>query len=49
MVTFARANNVPSYQDSSVGRTLYKFDLYGDVDWARYLRVIDPCVTQRTS
>ena len=26
----------------------YAIDIRDGVDWARYLRVIDPCVTQRT-
>jgi hypothetical protein len=37
LVTFARANGVPS----SGGK--YVFGLKDGVDWARYLRVIDPC------
>jgi hypothetical protein len=45
MVKFARSVGAPSYSES--GRTIYSFDL-GNVDWARYLRVVDPCVTQGT-
>jgi hypothetical protein len=42
VVTFARANGVPS----SGG--VYAFNLRDGVDWARYLRVVDPCTTQGT-
>jgi hypothetical protein len=48
MVTFAKAHGLPSSYDSSVGRTIYTFDVRSDVDWARYMRVVDPCVTQGT-
>jgi hypothetical protein len=47
MVNFARTAGVPSYTDSSTGRTVYNFDVTSDVDWSR-LRVIDPCVTAGT-
>jgi hypothetical protein len=45
---YAKTHGLPSYYDSSIGRTVYRFDLHSDVDWARYLRVIDPCVAERT-
>jgi hypothetical protein len=48
MVTFAKTHGLPSYYDSSVGRTIYYYDLRSAVDWSRYLRVVDPCVTQGT-
>jgi hypothetical protein len=47
-VTYAIAADLPSYFDFSIGRRVYTFDLDSGVDWARYLRVIDPCVTERT-
>jgi hypothetical protein len=42
MVRFARREGLPSWNGN------YRFDLDGGVDWARYLRVIDPCTTQGT-
>jgi hypothetical protein len=42
VVTFARANGVPS----SGG--VYAFNLRDGVNWAKYLRVIDPCTSQGT-
>jgi hypothetical protein len=48
MVKFARSAGVPSYYDSSQGRSIYTFDVSSDIDWARYLRVIDPCVAEGT-
>ncbi|HEX8082715.1 MAG TPA: hypothetical protein VF529_00395 [Solirubrobacteraceae bacterium] len=42
LVKFAKANDVPEYN----GR--YVFNLREGVDWARYLRVVDPCVAQGT-
>ena len=42
LVTFAQANGWTPYDGRYVG------NLRSDVDWARYLRVIDPCVSQRT-
>lgn len=42
MVKFAQAAGVPN----SGG--VYNFDIWSDVDWAQYLRVIDPCITQGT-
>jgi hypothetical protein len=42
MVTFARNNGVPTYNGK------YVFNIRDDVDWARHLRVIAPCTTQRT-
>jgi hypothetical protein len=45
-VRFARANNIPSSHDSSIDRTVYRFDLDSGVDWSR-LRVIHPCVTAK--
>ena len=47
-VTFAISQDLPSYFDGSIGRRVYSFDLASGVDWARYLRVIDPCVAERT-
>jgi hypothetical protein len=47
-VTFAVTRDLPSYFDFSIGRRVYTFDLGSGVDWARYLRVIDPCVAERT-
>jgi hypothetical protein len=47
-VTFAATHDVPSYFDFSIGRRVYTFNLGSGVDWSRYLRVIDPCVTERT-
>jgi hypothetical protein len=44
-VRFARSVGAPSYSDG--GRTIYTFDL-GNVDWASYFRVVDPCVTKGT-
>ncbi len=41
-VVFAQANDWTPYN----GR--YVANLRSDVDWARYLRVIDPCVSERT-
>jgi hypothetical protein len=40
MVDFARRNGVPSWQGQ------YIFDVASGVDWARYLRVVDPCHAQ---
>jgi hypothetical protein len=45
-VTLGKQYEVPS-SDSSGVRT-YSFDLRGAVDWAEHLRVVDPCVSQRT-
>ena len=42
LVTYARASGV-----ASNGGT-YVFNIRDDVDWARYLRVIAPCTTQRS-
>jgi hypothetical protein len=42
LVTFAKANDVPSYNGS------YVFGMADGVDWARYLRVVDPCVARGT-
>lgn len=42
MVKFARENNVPTYNGN------YVFNVRDGVDWARYLRVVDPCVAART-
>lgn len=42
LVEFARDNGWVPYGDVWVG------NLRDDVDWARYLRVIDPCVSQRS-
>jgi hypothetical protein len=42
LVGFAQANNWTPYYGT------YVANLRSDVDWARYLRVIDPCVSQRT-
>ena len=42
LVAFARKNGWRSY-----GR-LYVGNLRDGVDWARYLRVIDPCVARRS-
>jgi hypothetical protein len=42
LVSFAKANNLPSYNGS------YVFGLADGVDWARYLRVVDPCTAQGT-
>lgn len=42
MVKFARENGVPQYNGH------YVFNLRDGVDWARYLRVVDPCVAQGT-
>ena len=43
MVEFAREAGIPR---SSDGR--YYFDWGSGVDWRRHLRVVDPCVAQRT-
>ena len=43
MVAFAQQAGIPR---SSSGR--YYFDLSSGVDWQRHLRVVDPCVAQRT-
>ena len=40
LVAFARANGWPPYNGRYVG------NLRDGVDWARYLRVLDPCVAQ---
>jgi len=42
MVSFARKQGVPTYNGT------YVFDIADKVDWGRYLRVIDPCVAERT-
>jgi hypothetical protein len=42
MVEFARTANVPVYDG------LHIFNVANGVDWARYLRVVDPCVSQGT-
>jgi hypothetical protein len=42
LVTFAKANGWEPYYGRYVGR------LRDGVDWARYLRVLDPCVSQGT-
>ncbi|HEX2086428.1 MAG TPA: hypothetical protein VHF89_12150 [Solirubrobacteraceae bacterium] len=42
MVRFARENGVPEHNGH------YVFNLREGVDWARYLRVVDPCVAKRT-
>jgi hypothetical protein len=42
LVTFARANGWTPYE----GR--YVANLESGVDWARYLRVVDPCISKRT-
>jgi hypothetical protein len=42
MVKFARENNVPTYNGK------YVFNLRDGVDWARYLRVVDPCTASGT-
>ncbi len=42
MVKFARDNSVPTYNG------LHVFNLRDGVDWARYLRVVDPCVAAGT-
>ena len=42
MVKVARDHGVPSHNGQ------YVFDIGDGVDWARYLRVIDPCTTQGT-
>jgi hypothetical protein len=45
-VTLGRQYKVPSWGSS--GARTYSFDLRGAVDWAEHLRVVDPCVSQRT-
>jgi hypothetical protein len=45
---YAKGHDLPSYFDGSIDRRVYLFDLDSGVDWARYLRVIAPCVTERT-
>jgi hypothetical protein len=42
LVTFAKANGWAPYNGRYVG------NLRDGVDWARYLRVLDPCVSQGT-
>jgi hypothetical protein len=42
MVKFARSAGIPEYKGT------YAFKLKGDVDYAKYLRVVDPCVAERT-
>jgi len=42
LVTFARDQDVPAWNGRRV------FDMADGVDWQRHLRLIDPCVTQRT-
>jgi hypothetical protein len=42
LVSFAAANGWTPYAGDYVG------DLRSGVDWARYLRVIDPCVSLRS-
>jgi hypothetical protein len=42
LVAFAHANDWTPYNDQLVG------NLRDDIDWAHDLRVIDPCVSQRT-
>ncbi|MGI8729125.1 MAG: carbohydrate-binding domain-containing protein [Solirubrobacteraceae bacterium] len=42
MVAFGRNNGLPSYNGQ------YVFNIRDGVDWAKYLRVIDPCTTQGT-
>jgi hypothetical protein len=41
-VAFAQKAGIPKSSDGT-----YELDLNGGVDWSK-LRVIDPCVTQRT-
>jgi hypothetical protein len=41
-VDFAQANDWTPVSGAYLG------NLRSGVDWARYLRVIDPCVSQRT-
>lgn len=42
LVSFARSQNVPTYNGRHV------FNMADGVDWQRYLRVVDPCVTNHT-
>ena len=42
MVTFAKAAGAPMYNGK------YIFNVRDGVDWARYLRVVDPCVARGT-
>ena len=42
LVSFARRHGVPTWE----GR--YVLDLRDGVDWARHLRVVDPCVAERS-
>lgn len=42
IVAYARRAHVPRYHH------WYVFDLATGIDWGRYLRVVDPCVSQRT-
>jgi hypothetical protein len=43
-VTLAQQVGAPYYAPDNT----YVFNLRDGVDWTRYLRVIDPCVAQRT-
>jgi hypothetical protein len=45
---FANTHDLPSYFDGSIGRRIYSFDVGSGVDWARYLRVVDPCVAEHS-
>lgn len=42
LVTFAKQAGVPAYDGKHV------FNIRDGVDWSRYLRVVDPCVSQGT-
>jgi len=48
MDQYAAAQGLPTWFNSSIGRTQHVFDLAPGVDWAGKLRVVDACVSQGT-